>query len=889
MGSSGKGGGAKQDNYYGSLAGAVCIGPVKKLVAIILGGKYWYKPASPLVRGVAAYVDIPDTRGGARNGKLRFYWGTETQVADPTLVALQGANNVPPFRGVCYFVLTDFLFGTGAGTAPNLEFIVQREPQQDIVTGSPAALDSEAQANPIAAAAEVARAWYALDMPAAAIDAPSFQALANEIDGTAERRRLINCSPLWTTTAAARSLLLDLGAPGDLWFRLGATNLIETGRWTEAGPVGAVTTLDANSFAGEPTVEATGVDELPTSVSVDFADRDYAYADSSEKVDELALLRQQGRPTGKKLKRDQVTRRDQARAQAAAELRRASRIVLRGSRKVRRARAVNPDGSPIRPGDWFMMDFDPEPGGAGVTLLCRCTGRLSASTGPVTLEWETDPGAVPESYQPDFDVDEPATEIIAPLDVVRVLSLPNETDAEAPTISVLAVRADETWERVEAFYSDAAAGDYVSIGNQVGFACPATLVSPVAPEDTTIRVALVATFAGLNGAVDGTLDADLLREAVGSGTDLAARNDELLLVLVRKDGAGAIEANGTFDWVEVCSVIDVTPVSAGVYDVQVIRARINTQQLAFDTVGGAVAFPAAWDDYEVWCIPRSRLARLSHADFAQMLLSGVSGFYRLAAASAVASYDPSDAEVAGLQPDADWRPEREYAFPAGVQKAPVITITAPVNGAQIPTSGLVAVNISVADSQADLVEVAVFSEEEDTGGSYTEYVRKLIPATGLFTFASTITVPAVEGNHRLMVQARDLTARVVQREVIVFRFTTATPVPPPECALRLDYFYVGAGTSPTVKGFNDFYKITKPAGIDYVAVPHTIQIRSRRSDGTWTSPVAWASNWPPAGYTADYPPDSNFAFPSSATRQLRLRRDGDLAVSSWITLRGSWA
>jgi hypothetical protein len=882
--SSGKGGGAKQDNYYGTLAGAVCIGPVKKLVAIILGGKYWYKPASPLVRGVAAYVDIPDTRGGARNGKLRFYWGTEAQVADPTLVALQGANNVPPYRGVCYFVLTDFLFGTGAGTAPNLEFIVQREPQQDIVTGSPAALDSDSQANPIAAAAEVARAWYGLDMPAADIDAPSFQALADEINGSAERRMLINCSPLWTSAAAARSLLLDLGAPGDLWFRLGSTNLIETGRWTETGPVGAITTLDANAFVGEPEVGAAGVDELTTSVSVDFADRAYAYADSSEKVDELALLRQQGKPTGKKLKRDQVTRREQARAQAAAELRRASRVILRGSRKVRRARAVNPDGSPIRPGDWFMMDMDPEPGGAGVTLLCRCIGRVSGPTGPVTLEWETDPGAVPEAYQPDFDVDEPATDVIAPLDVVRVLSLPNEGNAEAPTISVLAVRGDETWERVEALFSDEAAGDYVSIGYQVGFACPATLVSAIGQDDTTIRIALVTTFAGLNGDVDGTLDADLLREAVGSGTDLAARNDELLLVLVRKDGAGAVEPNGTFDWVEACSVIDVTPVSAGVYDVQVIRGRINTRGLAFDTVDGTIAFPASWDDYEVWCIPRSRLARLSHADFATMLLTGEAGYFRLAAASAVASYDPSDAEAAGLQPDADWRPQRSYAFPAGVQKAPQITITAPLNGAQIPTSGLVAVNISIEDSQADLVEVAVFSEEEDTGGSYTEYVRKLIPASGLFTFATTITVPAVEGNHRLLVQARDLTSRVVQKEVTVFRFTTATPVPPLIGALFPPgppfYYYLSGFTAPTPNGYVVRYQVEKPAGIDYVAVPHTLQIRSRRSDGTWTSFVTFAPNWfsPGMGW--------NYVLPKGARRQLRLRRDGDGVVSSLITLTG---
>lgn len=881
MGSNSKSSAAQQDNYYGTLAGAVCIGPVAELVAVILGGKYWYKPSSPLLRSSAnasGYSEIVDTRAGARTGKLRFYWGTETQATDPVLIALQGANNVPPYAGVCYFVLIDFFFGTSFGSAPNLEFIVRRAPNQAVVDGAAAALDSNQQANPVAMAAEVATAWHGLDLASAVVDADSLQDLADEIQGNAARRALVNCSPLWTSQAAARSLLLDLGATGDLWFRLGSTNLVEAGRWRESGPAGEVTTLDANALAEELALDAPAVDELPTGVSVDFSDRAYAYADSSDKVDELALLRQQGRPTVKKLKRVQVTSRTQARAQAAAELRRIGRVVLRGSAKVRRARAVTPEGLPIRPGDWFKLDVDTEPGGAGVAMLCRCTGRIAGPTGPVTLEWETDPDAVPEAYQPDYEITEPESAAIAPLEFFRLLSIPEEDDEQPPRVSVLAVRPDDTWERVEVLYSDEAAGDYVSLGSQLGFACPATIVEPLDFDADVVRLALVATFAGAGGSVDGTLDADLLREAVGSGTDLAARNDELLLVLVRKDGAD-IAASGNLDWAEVCSIIDVTPVSAGVYDVKIIRARMGTRALDFGTAGGTISFPSTWDDYEAWCLPRSRLARLSHADFAGMLFSQEPGYYRFGPATAVATYDPAEAEAAGLQPDTDWRPQVAYVFPAGGAKAPRITLTSPAMSAQIPTSGAMSLDVTVEDGQDDLLEVSIFSVLEATGANYTEYLKRLMPMTGSFAHTASVTVPNVEGLHRVVVQARDLRGRVVQREALVFRFVTGvTPVPPAEIVSARTIYVQWSGFGVTA-GYKNQLTITLPAGIDYVAVPHTLQMRKRASNGTYPG---WSTFAPNTALFGD--PGVNFFISEGQTWQFRVRRDGDGVASEVTTL-----
>lgn len=884
MGSSGKSGNAsKQDNYYATLAGAICVGPVDALVAVVLGGKYFYKPTSPLLRSSAnafGYTDIVDTRAGARGGILRFYWGTETQTTSAVLTAL--APDTPPYAGVCYFVLVDFLFGTAVGSAPNLEFIVRRSPQQSVVTGAAAELDAVQQANPVASAAEVLTAWHGLNLPSASLDGAGWQSLAAAIQADATVRALADCSALWTSQAAARSLLLDLGAPGDLWFRLGSTGLVEVGRWTETGPAGAVTTLDANALVAELDLAAAAVDELATGISVDFSDRDYAYAESAEKVDDLALLRQQGRPTVRKLSRKQVTIRSAARAQGAAELRRAGRVILKGSVKVRRARAVNPSGTPIRPGDWFKLDVDPEPGGAGVALLCRCTGRLVGPTGPVTLEWESDPGAVPEGYLPGYAIADPEPEAIGPLDEFQLITLPFDGEG-GPWISLLAVRPEPTWERVEVFYSGVdwdGGTDFTSIGSQFGFACPATLVDPLAFDDGVVRLALISTLGGgIGPTFDPTIDANLLREATGTGVDLTGRNDELLLVLVAIDpGSGTIRANGDLEWVEVCSVVDVAPVSAGVYDVTILRARLGTKALDFGTFGGTVSFPAAWNRHQAYVLPRSRLSELTHADFADLLLKQTPGLFHFAPSSASAVYDPVTAEAAGLQ-GADVWSDVYYSFPAGLARAPQITLTSPANGASVPTSGSMSLDLSVADNQDDLVEVRAFSVVEATGAT-TEHLRRALPLQGAFSYAASVTLPAVEGNHRVVVQAADQGGRVVQQEALVFRFTTATPVPLVVATWLGKAYYVKSTLAGITAGDKIQFEITRPAGIDYGAVPHTIQRRKRAGDGTWGTPVTFTPN-------AALVSPVNFILGVGEAWGFRLKRDGDGEVSAWTTLKYS--
>ncbi len=169
MGGSSKSGNAgKTYNYFGTMAGALCVGPVDALVSIIMNGQEMWPKGTPWVlganitagtlyvfdaqtwtctsnhvasatnapgsglegwaeytfaRGLADYNDFSITDStGIFWRTLRLYWGTQTQTVDHYL---QSANNSagdqhPDYKGICYVVLIDFCLGQDwpVGTEP---------------------------------------------------------------------------------------------------------------------------------------------------------------------------------------------------------------------------------------------------------------------------------------------------------------------------------------------------------------------------------------------------------------------------------------------------------------------------------------------------------------------------------------------------------------------------------------------------------------------------------------------------------------------------------------------------------------------------------------------------------------------------------------------------
>lgn len=107
--------------YRVGMQQSLSIGPVDELVDILVGDKSLKDAGAALpVPFAASGSDLTislselfggDEKEGGLAGALRFYFGSDTQDADPYLAGQFGAP-APAWRGICYAVLKDFYVGT---------------------------------------------------------------------------------------------------------------------------------------------------------------------------------------------------------------------------------------------------------------------------------------------------------------------------------------------------------------------------------------------------------------------------------------------------------------------------------------------------------------------------------------------------------------------------------------------------------------------------------------------------------------------------------------------------------------------------------------------------------------------------------------------------------
>lgn len=99
-------------DYFVSCAIGLCEGPATRVPRIWANGRIIYSPQLGW-----RYSSQP---------VARMYLGTETQTADPTMVAALGAANVSAHRGLVYFVLEDFPLNDYGGSPPRFAADVER-------------------------------------------------------------------------------------------------------------------------------------------------------------------------------------------------------------------------------------------------------------------------------------------------------------------------------------------------------------------------------------------------------------------------------------------------------------------------------------------------------------------------------------------------------------------------------------------------------------------------------------------------------------------------------------------------------------------------------------------------------------------------------------------
>lgn len=824
MGSGGKSGAAGQTyDYFGTMAGGLCVGPVDELVAIIANGQeVWPKgiawsvgrtcvagtlyvfdaqtwtcsnshvattanaPGSGLegwteytfARGLNPYDDFSLTQSdGTHLGTLRFYWGTNAQAVD---FYLQSANNDggvkgnlgngdqhPSYAGLCYCVLIDFLFGQEIQSGPNIEIVVRRKPNQTIITDGAAAI-TDGQCNIAAALVELLTDPNCIGLPAAMIDVTSFQAVG---DWLLTNQSLYGASILIDSSTQLRSTLDALMAMFDGYIRFNpATKLIELGVYQHGLTPAAYTTLTADALTKAPKFSTTSWQGTMSRAVVRYNSRQLNYQQTTEQVDDPRAFFILGMMRDQSLDRPYIARQAQAIIHGRETLRVIGHAVTKGTLEVRRE-----FGRSIRAGDYVFVDVDLEPGGSSVFEFFRVTSRKVPPTGPITLELvqENTLAAVPwnNTSAPVLQ----SVNSVPPITNFRVLEVPSALSGQVGAIIVLAQRPNNLIVGDNVYCDTNPAGTFLLLGDASNFAAQAILATDFALGDGTLHL-----------TVDSSqVDAGYLTNQYTAND---AINDTMLAILVSV-AAGQVAEAGGYAVMEICSVSAIAlqnlsgvggDTIGGVggdtilgvgdaatlwrYDLTVLRGRKGTV---------ASAFAAATT--EVWLIPAALLVYFTAQIFDQIRANRLLGVTPNVLQVRLCPYTFNNNLPLATAAD------NVFQFPLKSASVPSLTLTLPNSFALNYSSGTFPIKIKVAGSWAtqdnSLVKIQV-NARLASENSDRIFLTQNFAACSSKNFATTVQLDT-PGSWTIRLIATDSTGIIAERDIAV-NITSSSPV---KCAL----------------------------------------------------------------------------------------------------------
>ena len=129
----GKGSGTENVTYRyrRSYAVGICEGEITGILIVKLNGKIVYDARTDEDLAAAGYTsdDIAQSRAAMTKWlqNVTFYLGSETQTPDPTIEAVEGVGNVPPYLSLAYMVVEDDDLTELRGAVPQYEFVVTKE------------------------------------------------------------------------------------------------------------------------------------------------------------------------------------------------------------------------------------------------------------------------------------------------------------------------------------------------------------------------------------------------------------------------------------------------------------------------------------------------------------------------------------------------------------------------------------------------------------------------------------------------------------------------------------------------------------------------------------------------------------------------------------------
>lgn len=630
MGSGDKGGGGGgAHDYYGTIAGIICAGPVASLVAIIQDKKVIWPEAPEWIysygesytvgdlvnwegrvwRCITNHTSHPDfppgvapewvqyslkrTDPGVTNpiqitvtgyGIAALYWGTDDQTLDAVNTPVFASTH-PPYRRQCFVILRQWLFGRERVSAPNVEFIVTREPIQSVVTGTAAALDADSQANPLALAAEVLTdPVFGIGSDPSTLDAASWQATADALTADAGNTHL---SPVLAQGKTVRSFISELLGYFDGWNRFDPQGRIVAGRWNRhvAAPIFTdATTITVHDLIDEAEIESDGWSSTTSAAVVRYTDRLRAFKTNASSAVSSFNRSITGESREVSVDRPWITRSAQALAYALELAQVSAEPGMDGTLVVRREKCTE-----IEPGTRFRLVND----ALGLTLVCRCTGKtLDAppamrATLRYTLEKSlTPPPAVPAPPgAPVYSL--PAPEVVSLFEITQP---PPLLAGESYTLLVLAARTALETVSMRVHLREADGTLFQELGRQSNWAVKSTLQanysSTEAIDDDTENLRL--TLDPL------TIAPDLLSIQETQSADMV--NDDTMLLVVIRAAAPAESEVMTLKAIRIVG-------SDTFYRLKVRRARFGSSRLSFVTGDRA------------WIIRRASLVVYRHTAF----------------------------------------------------------------------------------------------------------------------------------------------------------------------------------------------------------------------------------------------------------------------------------
>ena len=567
--SGGKGGSASKFNdYYGTVVAALGWGPLDWIDAIICNGGYLYQGHLALTTDATDLTgSIADPSLLASGGYLKLYRGTSTQPADAAL------SGHPPYKDTILLVAANLYFGRETANAPNLQVIGGRLPRiETSIVASADNVSDDGQVNPIAALAEILTDERGCGLSLSQLDAASWLAAAH----TAYLNKdACFCSPLFTQQTTVRDLVKQLLEPFNGYLRWNKSGLLTVGIYEWGVDPGGLTTLDAQHWTAKPRFAQGDWIDVPTEIMGTFTDRDYEHQANSVIVPNARAAQIRQLDDQRRVDFPHIMRASQVHRLCTEFNRRYGTAPSRATIRLRQ-----PFISSVAVGDKIKVDTDPEPGGTGLSQLCRVERIEQDRTDEATVEVMTDALLPASVYQPTFPTPVIPTPTSPPMAHFLAVPLPISAFDYPPSVGIVATRPSAAISGVEVYMSDAHANPFDYIGNQVAFATRCQLTSSILSGATTIRL---TELDGLSGP-----DAQIAANTPG-GNATAAQNNTLLILLATLDVNGRIQLDGNGDPImEFISVSDRAYVSGADFDYTVLRGRLGTNAAAWTS--GAVAW-----------------------------------------------------------------------------------------------------------------------------------------------------------------------------------------------------------------------------------------------------------------------------------------------------------